>query len=169
MKGSKPSRPAPLIGRRDFFKASAGAGAMMTMLNAGTTAAPGQEVPAWDARPSNPRAIRPVSIDVHTHWAPEAYRKAQAELGRPVNANPNPLDFDLDKRRKWMDEHGIQMHVLTLSGGAPWQWASPEAGARLAQIVNDAAVEAHTAFPDRFIAGIALPVRDPVGSRLEVR
>ena len=52
------------------------------------------------------------------------------------------------------------MHVLTLSGQAPWQWASPEGGAQLAQVVNDAAIEAHTAFPDRFIGGIALPVRD---------
>jgi aminocarboxymuconate-semialdehyde decarboxylase len=40
--------------------------------------------------------------------------------------------------------------------------ATPEQGARLAQIVNDAAIQAHTAFPDRFVAGIAIPVRDPV-------
>jgi len=106
-----------------------------------------QGVPAWDARPADVRSIKPVSIDMHTHWAPEAYVKAQVEMGRPAPANPNPLDFDLDKRRKWMDEHGIQMHVLTLSGGAPWQWATPEQGARLAQIVNDAAIQAHTAFP----------------------
>jgi len=76
-------------------------------------------------------------------------------------ANPYPLDFDLDKRVTRMNEHGVQMHVLTLSGGMPWQWATPGQGLRLAQIVNDAAVEAHTAYPDRFVAGIAMPVRDP--------
>ena len=43
-----------------------------------------------------------------THRAPEAYVTAQVEMGRPAPANPNPLDFDLDKRRKWMDEHGIE-------------------------------------------------------------
>src|SRR5438132_193305 len=134
--------------RRDFLKFSAGA-------------VFAQAVPAWEARPTNPKTIRPVSIDMHTHWAPEAYVKAQIEMGRPAPANRNPLDFDLDKRRKWMDEHGIQMHVLTLSGGMPWQWATPEQGVRLAQIVNDAAIEAHTAFPDRFTAGIAMPVKDP--------
>ena len=134
--------------RRDFLKFSAG-----------TVFA--QAVPAWEARPANPKTIRPVSIDMHTHWAPEAYVKAQIEMGRPAPANRNPLDFDLDKRRKWMDEHGIQMHVLTLSGGMPWQWATPEQGVRLAQLVNDAAIEAHTAFPDRFVAGIAMPVKDP--------
>src|SRR5437899_4748831 len=149
-------------GRRDFLKLGAGAGAMMGMagmVKSGTVFAQG--VPAWEARPANIASVRPVSIDMHTHWAPEAYVKAQVEMGRPAPANANPLDFDLDKRRKWMDEHGIQMHVLTLSGGMPWQWATPEQGVRLAQLVNDAAIEAHTAFPDRFVAGIAMPVKDP--------
>src|SRR5712692_1356950 len=136
-------------GRRDFLK-----------LGAGTVIAQG--LPAWEARPAKPGSVRPISIDMHTHWAPEGYVKAQVEMGRPEPANRNPLDFDLDKRRKWMDEHGVQMHVLTLSGGMPWQWATPEQGMRLAQIVNDAAIEAHMAFPDRFVAGIAIPVRDPV-------
>src|SRR5207249_5109812 len=134
--------------RRDFLKFSAGA-------------VFAQAVPAWEARPANPKTVRPVSIDMHTHWAPEAYVKAQIDMGRPAPANRNPLDVDLDKRRKWMDEHGIQMHVLTLSGGMPWQWATPDEGMRLAQIVNDAAIEAHTAFPERFVAGIAMPVKDP--------
>src|SRR5438034_3085264 len=142
------SRDHGQMRRRDFLKVSAGAFFA-------------QAVPAWEARPTNPQPLRPVSIDMHTHWAPEAYVKAQIEMGRPAPANRNPLDFDLDKRRKWMDEHGIQMHVLTLSGGMPWQWATPEQGVRLAQLVNDAAIEAHTAFPDRFVAGIAMPVKDP--------
>ena len=91
---------------------------------------------------------------MHTHWVPERYTQAQVEMGRPAPANPFPLDFDLDKRVKWMNKHGVQMHVLTLSGGMLWQWATPEQGVRLAQIVNDAAIEAHTAHPDRFVAGI---------------
>jgi aminocarboxymuconate-semialdehyde decarboxylase len=146
--------------RRDFLKLGAGTGALMTMMRSDGLAAQGQS--AWQARPADIGAMRPVSIDMHTHWAPEAYVKAQVEMGRPAPANPNPLDFDLDRRRRWMDAHGVEMHVLTLSGGAPWQWATAQQGARLAQIVNDAAIQAHTAFPDRFVAGIAVPVRDPV-------
>jgi hypothetical protein len=73
--------------RRNFLKLSFGA-------------AFAQGAPAWDARPADVRSIKPVSIDMHTHWAPEAYIKAQVEMGRPAPANPNPLDFDLDKRRK---------------------------------------------------------------------
>jgi aminocarboxymuconate-semialdehyde decarboxylase len=162
MKKQAPRAPqqGPSLRRRDFLKLGAGTGALMTMMRSDGLAAQGQS--AWRARPADISAIRPVSIDMHTHWAPEAYVRAQVEMGRPAPANPNPLDFDMDTRRKWMDAHGIEMHVLTLSGGAPWQWATPQQGARLAQIVNDAAIQAHSAFPDRFVAAIALPVRDPV-------
>jgi aminocarboxymuconate-semialdehyde decarboxylase len=146
------------IARRDFIKFGGGAVASMNMLNADTAGAQGQ--PWWEAHPSKAGVGRPVSIDVHAHWAPEAYTKTLAELGHPI-ANPFALDFDLDKRRIWMDEHGVQMHVLALSGAMPWQWASLEVGAQLAQIINDAAVEAHTAFPDRFVAAIEMPIRDP--------
>src|SRR5881397_3253090 len=136
------------LGRRDFLKLSAGA------LFA-------QGVPAWEARPKNPASVKPISIDMHTHWAPEAYVKAQVEMGRPAPANPNPLDFDLDKRRKWMDTHGVQMHVLSLSGGMPWQWVPPDVGDSLAQIINDANVQAHTAHPDRFMGAIEVSIREP--------
>lgn len=98
------------------------------------------------------------SIDCHAHWHPERYLKTMAELGMPIK--PNPLNVDLDRRRKYMDEHRVQMHVLTLLS-PPWQWAPAGLAARIAQVVNDAAIEAHTAFPDRFIAGVAMPVRDP--------
>jgi hypothetical protein len=63
--------------------------------------------------PAQNRAGPPISIDVHTHWTPEAYRKVIAQLGAGGEGEPNPLNFDLDKRRKWMDEHGVQTHVLT--------------------------------------------------------
>ena len=99
------------------------------------------------------------SIDMHTHWAPEAYTKALSKMRHPSTEGGNPLSFDLDKRRKWMDEHGVKM--LTLSGGMPWQWVPPEVGAHLAQILNDANVAAHTAFPDRFVGGIEVSIRDP--------
>ena len=52
------------------------------------------------------------------------------------------------------------MHLLALSGDAVWQLVTPEQGARLAQIVNDAALEAHAKYPDRFVAAIELPITD---------
>ena len=129
------------------MKLGAGAGAMMA-LSAGRASA-------------RPGISRPVSIDLHAHWVPEAYGKALAELKPAAGGSRNPLEFDLDARRKWMDQHGIEMHALTLSGAMPWWWVEPDVGAHLAQIVNDAGVEAHTAFPDRFVAGIELSIRSP--------
>lgn len=48
-----------------------------------------------------------------------------------------------------------------MNGAMPWQWASPKAGAHLAQIISAAAIEAHTAFPDRFVAGVEMSIRSP--------
>jgi aminocarboxymuconate-semialdehyde decarboxylase len=109
------------------------------------------------------RTVAGGSIDAHAHWVPQAYADALARLGRPTTSLHTPLELDanLDQRIKWMDEHGIAMHVLTLDGGMPWQWASPADAVRLAQIVNDAAVAAHAKYPNRFIAGLELPIRQP--------
>ena len=109
------------------------------------------------------------SIDVHVHWAPKPYAKALAELEtRTTDLSLDPLMFDLDQRLKWMDEHRVQTHVLTLTGQMPWQRVSQDAAARFAQIVNDAAIEAHTAYPDRFLAGVAMPIRDPASALQEL-
>jgi len=75
---------------------------------------------------------------------------------------------NLEKRLEWMNERGVGMHVLTLSGSMPWQWASQDAANRLARAVNDAAIEAHKAFPSRFVAGVAMPMRDPVAALREL-
>jgi aminocarboxymuconate-semialdehyde decarboxylase len=112
------------------------------------------------------KLARPVSIDMHTHWAPEGYLKAKAELGQPDAADP--VNFDMDRRRKLMDTIGIQTSVLTLGGFRPWVWVTPEQGAHIARVSNDAALEAHTAFPDRFVAGIELNCSDPAGSLTEL-
>jgi aminocarboxymuconate-semialdehyde decarboxylase len=154
--------------RREFLKVGVGAGggAVATPRALGSVAAAAQTSAQtasqtsdqpWNAPPRG--AIRPVSIDCHTHWAPEAYVKALADLGRPNGGDP--LNFDLDRRRKWMDAHGVQMLVLTLNGGMPWQWVSAQQGARIAQIVNDAGIKAHTMFPDRFIVAVELPWHEP--------
>lgn len=114
-------------------------------------------------------AIRTGSIDAHAHWTPEAYVRYIGELGRNPTTGPlSALNYDLEARLKWMDGHGVKMHVLTLSGGMPWQWAPQDAANRLARIVNDAAIEAHKAYPDRFVAGAALPIRDPAAALKEL-
>jgi aminocarboxymuconate-semialdehyde decarboxylase len=46
----------------------------------------------------------------------------------------------------------------------PWQWVQPADAIRLAQTVNDAAAAAHQRYPDRFLAGIELPIRQPAAA-----
>ena len=86
------------------------------------------------------------SIDAHAHWSPQPYMQyAEQQGGKIASGVPSPLMYDLEARIKWMDSRNVKMHVLSLSGGMPWQWASLDAADKLAHIVNDAAVEAHRA------------------------
>jgi aminocarboxymuconate-semialdehyde decarboxylase len=141
------------FGRRDFLKAGAGTAALLAMPNVRRASA-------------QAAANRFGVIDTHTHWLPEPYLKAMRELGRPINT-PNPYNVDLARRLKRMDEQGVQMHVLTVLQPAV-HWAPPAEGVRLAQILNDTAIEAHVAYPDRFIAGIAMPIQDPAAALKEL-
>ena len=174
--------PKKAINRRNFLRAGVATSAGMVLASQGSTA----QAPAstrsragensWAGKPTPPgapkpwnvpqRATPPISIDVHTHWAPDAYTKLKAEYGQPDMASP--ANADLAARTKQMDAQGVQMQVLTLGGFMPWQWVTPEQGVKVAQTVNDAAIAAHTAFPDRFVAGIELPVGDPIGSLKEL-
>lgn len=145
----------PIGSRRDFLRFG---GALATTTVLGACAQMG--------RPGGPGAI-----DMHAHWTPEPYAKIMAELGRPTFANGsalNPLMYDMAKRMAWMDERNIQTHVLTLSGNMPWWWASPADALRLAQSVNDSALAAHAANPDRFLVGVAVPIKQPDAALAEL-
>jgi aminocarboxymuconate-semialdehyde decarboxylase len=174
MKNRKDGSRESTIGRREFVKIATGAVAgaatieMLSSVDAAGQAASasgqaaataGQGVPWWAARPKG-TVSKPEAIDLHSHWSPEPYDKALADLGQPL-ANPYPLDYDLDKRRKWMDEHGDLMHCLTLSGAMPWQRVTAQQGAHLAQVINDTGIQVHQKYPDRFVVGVELPIRDP--------
>ncbi len=119
------------------------------------------------------------AIDVHAHFFPEGFLKDLAEAGSPPTfqvdlsdpARPavrrgssgftlDPTYWDLDKRIQRMNEQGVQLQALSLT--LPMvHWATPERGARLARIVNDAMLAAHTAYPDRFVGCVVLPLQDP--------
>jgi aminocarboxymuconate-semialdehyde decarboxylase len=163
MKDSQLPEPRSMVGRRNFIKLGAGAAAAISALDVlkASAQAPAalQGVPWWAARPGKSGVGKPTAIDMHTHWAPEAYNKALVELGHPVNSS-YPLSIEMDQRRRWMDEHGDLMHCLTLNGGMPWQWTTPKQAAHLAQIINDAGIEVHQKYPDRFVLGAELPVND---------
>lgn len=121
----------------------------------------------------------PPAIDVHAHFFPESYLKLLEMEGPafgirvertaegpsikgPTFGTP-PLHvtyFDVDRRVKVMDKTGVQVQALSLTAPMVY-WASPEVGARLARAFNDACVEAHRAYPDRFVGCATLPLQDP--------
>jgi aminocarboxymuconate-semialdehyde decarboxylase len=159
--GEKPASQR-VIDRRDFIKIGTAAGAAL-LSEAKVLAASALGNPQSVAQRNSATGGGGGLIDAHAHWVPESYAQALMELGHPTTSIHSPLEVNvnLEQRVQWMDARGIQMHVLTLDGGMPWQWASPADGARLAQLVNDAAVAAHLKYPTRFIAGIEMPIREP--------
>jgi aminocarboxymuconate-semialdehyde decarboxylase len=120
------------------------------------------------------------AIDIHAHFFPERYLELIERAGAPFGSsidrsNPRgpvivmrgsrtpPLDptyWDLDRRRRAMDKHGVAMHALSLTVPMVY-FADGELGQRLAEAVNDAMSEAHRAFPDRFVGCATLPMQDP--------
>lgn len=109
---------------------------------------------------------RPVTVDIHTHWAPKPYLDLKAKLAHPDFLNP--LNYDLPHRIQWMDQLGVETILLTLGGFMPWGWVTPDEGMQIATIVNDAAIDAHRRYPERFIAGIEIPVGYPEGCLQEL-
>ncbi len=158
MKRLKTDKDRGGIGRRKFIQLGAASAV-------GLAASGAREVSAQTSRSAEPWSVpqkplsKPISIDTHCHWAPEAYMKALTQAGD--KRVYDPLNFDLNRRVKWMDQRGMQTQVLTLNGGMPWLWVKPEDGVHLAQLCNDAAIKAHAAFPGRFVAGIEVYATDP--------
>lgn len=121
----------------------------------------------------------PPTIDVHAHFYPESYLNLLAEegeaLGIRVRRGPRGVVFemrdgvlgpiepaftDLDLRLKAMNRQRVAVHALSLTRPMVY-WAEGPLGLRLARAANDAMVEAHRAFPDRFVGLATLPMQDP--------
>ena len=123
---------------------------------------------------------RPRAIDVHAHFYPERFLAAVETWGAPFGARVDrsdprgpvlvapgtptrPLEprfFDLPARLRSMDRQGVEVQALSLTIPMVY-WADGAAGHRVARAFNDAASEAHTAHPDRFVGCATLPMQDP--------
>ncbi|MDA1090595.1 MAG: amidohydrolase family protein [Proteobacteria bacterium] len=120
------------------------------------------------------------TIDIHAHFYPEAYMRLVeaegAEFGvRCTYGDPNgpvievagvkspPLEsryINIDDRVASMDEMGVDVHCLSLTQPMLY-WAPPDLSQRLTVAYNDACVEAHEAYPDRFLGLAILPMQEP--------
>ncbi|MGA2716019.1 MAG: amidohydrolase family protein [Bryobacteraceae bacterium] len=131
-----------------------------------------------DARKTRRSDGGPV-IDAHAHWYPEEWLKA-AEAAGPSSGLKvtraagvwsltgewtgvpavTPDYIDLDLRLKKMDRQGVDIHALSLTTPMT-HWASPDLGLKLSRMFNDAASQAHSAHPNRFVVMATLPMQAP--------
>jgi len=121
----------------------------------------------------------PPTIDIHAHYYPERYLNLLAQegeaLGIRVRQGPRGVVFemrdgvlgpiepaftDLDLRLRAMNRQKVAVHALSLTRPMVY-WAEGPLGLKLARAANDAMVEAHRAFPDRFVGLAILPMQDP--------
>lgn len=133
------------------------------------------------ASANRPRSGAPRVIDAHVHWYPQAFvdlmrRKGPANgavMGEDVKGNPVVVSVpdctqrsvmrrsmtDLDAILAAMDERGVDAYALSMTNPLVY-WAPPGFGLELAAAHNDACVEAHRKYPDRFYGCIVLPMQD---------
>lgn len=129
----------------------------------------------------------PLGIDVHAHFFPERFiraieRSGGASGGSVDRSSPigptivtkgsrtAPLEaryWDLPKRVASMNRQGVAVQALSLTAPMVY-WAEGELAARLAREWNDGASEAHTAYPDRFVVCLTLPMQDTTQALVEL-
>jgi aminocarboxymuconate-semialdehyde decarboxylase len=118
-------------------------------------------------------------IDVHTHCLTEAWFALLQEHGGPrytVKAvtgglraihldgapfmTPVPPMFDYDLRLRTMDEHGVDIGVVSLTCPNCF-WGGPEVSLEAARIMNDDMTAARIAYPDRLRWFASIPWQYP--------
>ena len=133
------------------------------------------------------RSRKTPTVDIHSHFFPEAYLKLIEYEGEPFGvtlrrdhpegptivvgvAKFGPLRppfYDPDLRLKAMNKQGVQVHALSLTAPMVYPAEGPLA-LKLAQAWNDAAADMARAHPDRFVGLATLPMQDPDAAAGEV-
>ncbi len=126
------------------------------------------------------------TIDIHAHFFPEAFLRLVAEEGGPhgvgcdwtegglpaieIGGLKAPVEkryYDLEARIESMDDQGVDIHALSLTQPMVY-WAPPDLALRLSEAYNDSCVEAHLAYPDRFLGLAMLPMQEPAAACREL-
>lgn len=131
-----------------------------------------------------PDSVRTLIYDFHTHFYTSAYLDEieqggyQAELFRDADGNRllkldgdhsmiAPGHFDADHVVGHMDRHGVDRQLLSFSIPG-LHVEEPNAGRRLARVVNDSLAETVSRYPGRLAALAVLPLQDPAASAEEL-
>jgi aminocarboxymuconate-semialdehyde decarboxylase len=155
--------------------AAAAAGAMSgvgdVLAESPTQAAEGQGISAAGVR----------TVDIHSHYYPEAYLNLFNEDGKRFNAEYRMTDrgffyktpitptaatplatkfIDLKQRVADMDQQGVGVQALSLTMPMVY-WGDAELDHKLAVAWNDSASAAHQSYPARFVGLCTLPMLYP--------
>jgi aminocarboxymuconate-semialdehyde decarboxylase len=135
-----------------------------------------------ESRSRNAQAFRATgarAIDIHAHYYPQSFLDLIADEGKRFKAEyrmtaegfylsapaetigPLPTKIiDLKQRLADMDAQGVSMQAISLTTPMV-SWADADLSLKLARTWNDAASEAHKAYPTRLVALMILPMLDP--------
>jgi aminocarboxymuconate-semialdehyde decarboxylase len=133
----------------------------------------------------------PPVINVHTHFQPSGMDEALAPYGLTWVRMPDGSDVfkagaieyrmpkvtarqagffgkDLHTRIPYMDEEGLDVHLLSASPMMFGYHLEPEAAVGVARVFNDALAADIARFPDRFWGAAQLPMQDPAAATIEL-
>ena len=165
------------MSRREVLQAGLAAAAAVTAGKPGDLRAQKAQSKSRSTEALSAAGVRPV--DTHAHYYPQSFLDLIAEEGKRFKAdyritgeglyvnspagNTGPLPtkiIDLKQRLADMDEQGVAAQALSLTTPMV-NWADAEFSLKLARTWNDAASEAHKAYPDRLVGLMILPMLDP--------
>ena len=110
-------------------------------------------------------------IDMHAHvFAEDALGRLRKSYGRHVPSLTlnQPEFYDAKRRIALMDEHGVDVQVLSVTPGNFCYSAPPEAGVAISRAQNDAIHEMVTGNPGRFIGSATVPLQDVEAAQQEL-
>jgi aminocarboxymuconate-semialdehyde decarboxylase len=158
--------------RRDFLKGAAGATAGM-MLTGSAFAGPALQGGA--AAPGKRREVfirgrRVKVVDVHAHCLiPEVLDLVKdTKLGSTAGREPRRLLLMGPDRIQWLDDHGIDVQLLTINPF--WYYgADRELAAKIVKLQDEKVAEWCAGHPDRYVAmsAVALQFPDLAAEQLE--
>jgi aminocarboxymuconate-semialdehyde decarboxylase len=166
------------VSRRKILQAGLAAAATVAAGTSGKLAAQTEA----ESKSRNKQALRATggrTIDIHAHYYPQSFLDLIAEEGKRFKAEyrmaadgfylsspagsigPLPTKIiDLRQRLADMDAQGVFMQAISLTTPMV-SWADADLSLKLSRTWNDAASEAHKAYPTRLIALMILPMLEP--------
>lgn len=106
-------------------------------------------------------------IDLHHHFLPQDYMKAEKERSSATHGNTDMLSWTPEKSIAEMDKAGVAFAFASTSTPGVW-YGEVDLGRRLTRQWTDAAAEAIHNYPTRFGLFAPLPLPDTDGSLAQI-